>query len=221
LAWWVSWVSYILQIVDGSFFEKILGLIVSKPKHFFKNIIASAYNGLTPEEQDRVFLLAVGMESFSDLDQNFCQGFAACHDEALSPWWTTWGANQRDVYFYIKTDDDSWEYYCRYSMNTNNAEFDDTIREMLSFTEEVEVVVVEDDETGNVTATLEEPSLPDNSNTAIATPEDPLLPMATAPVPIISENAGNYVSSSANCISISNTLSLLVLSMTILGWSIL
>jgi hypothetical protein len=162
------------------------------------------------------------MESFSDLDSNFCQGFAACHDEALSPWWTTWGANQRDVYFYIKNDDDNWEYYCRYSMNTNNAEFDDTIREMLSVTEEVEVVEVEDDEIGNVTATLVEPSLPDDSNTTIATPKhsDSPLPMATVPVPIVSENAGSYVSSS-NFISISNTLSLLILSMTVLGWSIL
>ena len=187
-------------------------------------IIASAYNGLTEEEQDRVFLLSVGMESFSDLDSNFCKGFATCHDEALSPWWTSWGANQRDVYFYIKNDDDNWVYYCRYSMNTNNAEFDDTIREMLSVTEEVEVdvVEVEDDETGNVTTSLVEPSLPDDSNTTIATPEDsdPVLPMESAPVPIVSENVGSYVSSS-NFNSFSNTLSLLVLSMTILGWSIL
>jgi len=130
-------------------------------------IMASAYKGLTEEEQERVFLMATGKDDFSNLDSNFCQGFAACHDEVLNPWWSTWGANQRDVYFYIKTDpndDDSWEYYCRYSMDTNNAEFDDTIREMLAVTEPLveEVTVGDEEETSNTTAVLESP-IPENS----------------------------------------------------------
>jgi len=137
-------------------------------------IMASAYKGLTVEEQERVFLLATGKDEFSDLDSNFCQGFAACHDESLNPWWNTWGANQRDVYFYIKNDpndDDSWEYYCRYSMDTNNAEFDDTIREMLAVTAPVieEVTVGGEEETSNTasnTAAVLESPIPENNSTA-------------------------------------------------------
>merc|ERR1712238_387084 len=56
-------------------------------------------------------------------------------------------------------DDDSWEYYCRYSMNSNNAEFDDTIREMLAVTAPVieEVTVGGEEERSNTTAGLVEP----------------------------------------------------------------
>jgi len=178
-------------------------------------IMASAYKGLTEEEQERVFLLATGKDDFSDLDSNFCQGFAACHDEGLNPWWTSWGANQRDVYFYIKTDsndDDSWEYYCRYSMDTNNAEFDDTIREMLAVTEPlVEDITVEDEEeASNATAILDQ-SLPEDSTTTNDSP----VPVANAPVQSISENMNG--SSSSNFVS----MSLLVLAMPLLGWYIL
>jgi len=144
-------------------------------------IMASAYKGLTEEEQERVFLLATGKEEFSDLDSNFCKGFAACHDESLDPWWNTWGANQRDVYFYIKNDpndDDSWEYYCRYSMNSNNAEFDDTIREMLAVTAPViEEVTVGGEEASNAasntasnTAVVLESPIPKNNATTSGFP---------------------------------------------------
>merc|ERR1711957_774465 len=164
-------------------------------------IMTSAYKGLTEEEQERVFLLATGKDDFSDLDSNFCQGFAACHDEGLNPWWTSWGANQRDVYFYIKTDsndDDSWEYYCRYSMDTNNAEFDDTIREMLAVTEPLveEVTVGDEEETSNATAVLESFIPEDNTTTS-----DLSVPMSNAPVPIVSENMND--TSSSNFIAIS------------------
>merc|ERR1712194_297442 len=112
---------------------------------------------------------------------NFCKGFAACHDESLDPWWNTWGANQRDVYFYIKNDpndDDSWEYYCRYSMNTNNAEFDDTIREMLAVTAPViEEVTVGGEEASNAasntasnTAVVLESPIPKNNTTTSGFP---------------------------------------------------
>merc|ERR1712238_351779 len=80
----------------------------------------------------------------------------------------------RDVYFYIKNDpndDDSWEYYCRYSMDTNNAEFDDTIREMLAVTAPVieEVTVGGEEETSNTasnTAAVLESPIPENNSTA-------------------------------------------------------
>lgn len=97
--------------------------------------MASAYNGLSEEEREKVFMLAVGKFDYESLDQNFCMGFAACHDESDGSWWTTWSAAQRDVFFYIKTDpndDNSWEFFCRYSMNVGRDEFDDTIREMLT-----------------------------------------------------------------------------------------
>lgn len=96
--------------------------------------MASAYEGLSEEERQRVFLLAVGKDKYQSNDQKFCQGFAACAD---SSWWTDWDAAQRDVFFYMKTnpeDDKSWEYYCRYSMDDGRDEFDDTIRAMLDVT---------------------------------------------------------------------------------------
>merc|ERR1712238_391607 len=68
-------------------------------------------------------------------------------------------------------DDDSWEYYCRYSMDTNNAEFDDTIREMLAVTAPVieEVTVGGEEETSNTasnTAAVLESPIPENNSTA-------------------------------------------------------
>lgn len=100
-------------------------------------IMADAYNKLSEEEQERTFLLAVGKDEYSSVNSNFCKGFAMCADAPLNPWWSSYEANQRDVFFYIKTDptdDSSWEYYCRYSMNTNYFEFEDTIKEMLQAT---------------------------------------------------------------------------------------
>merc|ERR1712238_606626 len=151
----------------------------------------------------------------------------------------------RDVYFYIKNDpndDDSWEYYCRYSMDTNNAEFDDTIREMLAVTAPVvEEVTVEDEEESNTTVVSEssisdhsttsndfpvlaEPLIEDEeetSNTTLALessiPEDSTtVSVPNAPVALVSENMND--TSSSNFISISSTLSLLVLVMPFLRW---
>lgn len=97
--------------------------------------MASAYSALAEEDRDRVFMLAVGKAEYKSNDQNFCQGFAACADESGAPWWTALDAAQRDVVFYIKTDsnnDESWEFYCQYSMNSSKDEFDDTVQEMLT-----------------------------------------------------------------------------------------
>merc|ERR1712238_139443 len=140
----------------------------------------------------------------------------------------------RDVYFYIKNDpndDDSWEYYCRYSMDTNNAEFDDTIREMLAVTAPVieEETVEDEEERSNTTAGLVEPFVEEvtvedeeeTSNTTLALessiPEDSTtVSMSNAPVALVSENMND--TSSSNFISISSTLSLLVLVMPCLKW---
>jgi hypothetical protein len=111
--------------------------------------MANAYNGLSEEERERVFLLAVGKHDFRRKDQNFCQGFAACADDSDGSWWTTWDVAQRDVFFYIKmdpNDDDSWQYHCRYSMNTGRDEFENTIREMLTMTEAISETLNEADD---------------------------------------------------------------------------
>ena len=108
--------------------------------------MASAYNGLSEGERSRVFLQAVGLYRFRQKDQNFCQGFAACADNSDSSWWKDWNANQRDIFFYTKQANGSWEFYCRYSMNTNRNEFDATIREMLDV-----VDMLDDDLVGNET----------------------------------------------------------------------
>ena len=108
--------------------------------------MASAYNGLSEGERSRVFLQAVGLYRFQRKDQNFCQGFAACADDSDSSWWNDWNANQRDVFFYTKQADGSWEFYCSYSMNNNRNEFDATIREMLDV-----VDMLDDDMVGNET----------------------------------------------------------------------
>jgi len=94
-------------------------------------LMSGAYNGLPPEDKERVFLLSVGKDSFSSQNSKFCQGFASCPDDG---WWSSWGASQRDVYFFKKKPDGSWEFYCHYSMNTYAYTFADTIREMLDAT---------------------------------------------------------------------------------------
>merc|ERR1719464_1970487 len=81
---------------------------------------------------------------------------------------------------------DNWEYYCRYSMNSNRAEFDDTIKEMLVITEpvvgEVELLdptIQDEEETSNTDVTAE-PSLPEVTTTTSDSPvtesSEPLIP---------------------------------------------
>ncbi|VEU33962.1 unnamed protein product [Pseudo-nitzschia multistriata] len=139
--------------------------------------MANAYNTLTDEDRERVFMLAVGQNDYSMSNQNFCQGFAACADESGSPWWNDVAAAQRDVIFYMKTDptdDSSWEFYCHYSMNTGRGEFADTIQEMLSITAANAMDLDESDFLGNGTdvfgnETMFEPDeLSSNSITAMS-----------------------------------------------------
>jgi len=147
------------------------------------SIMSSAYNGLSTEEKERVFLIAVGKDEFSNKNQNFCQGFAACPDTS---WWTTWNANQRDVYFYIKNEDDSWEYYCRYSMNDFSGEVEGTIREMLKVTEPVTAATASPVQKGP-TQFIKPINSTINDGLFVPLPSEPILPEGSAvdnPVPV-------------------------------------
>lgn len=147
------------------------------------SIMSSAYNGLSTEEKERVFLIAVGKDEFSNKNQNFCQGFAACPDTS---WWTTWNANQRDVYFYIKNEDDSWEYYCRYSMNDFSGEVEGTIREMLKVTEPVTAATASPVQKGP-TQLIKPINSTINDRPSVPLPSEPILPEGSAvdnPVPV-------------------------------------
>jgi len=127
--------------------------------------MASAYGGLSEEEREFVFMLAVGKDAYTDDNENFCKGFAACADDSDGSWWSGWDVKQRDVFFYMKmdpSDENSWSFYCRYSMNAGRDEFDDTIREML--TRSASVVDITDDSLGdNETLIESDISIPDDS----------------------------------------------------------
>ena len=93
--------------------------------------MASAYNGLLEEDRERVFMIAVGDsigERKAKGNEPFCQGFAACTNDQ---WWKDWSVEKRDVFFFTKQADDSWEYYCSYNMDSGYLEFNYTIQEML------------------------------------------------------------------------------------------
>lgn len=112
--------------------------------------MASAYNGLSEAERERVFLQAVGFDRLKNDDSKFCKGIAACHDERDNPWWVAWDADPRDIFFFTKQANGSWEYYCRYSMQNNSDELDATIREML---DGVDIMTDDDFFVGNETQT--------------------------------------------------------------------
>jgi len=176
--------------------------------------MASAYEGLSEEERERVFLLSVGLDAYTGNDQNFCQGFASCADQSDGSWWTTWDVAQRDVFFYIKTDpmdDNSWEYYCDYSMNIGRDEFDDTIRGMLAIIEKMNKVIAEFDDEVDFDVEVIEDASADNE-TSIE-PESPLID----PVPVESDLSQSYESSSS---SSPNFMHFLILSAAALSWSI-
>lgn len=95
--------------------------------------MTDAYDALPAETQERVFMLAVGKDRFVSADQNFCKGsFGMCHDEPNDPWWNSWTAAQRDVFFFRRVGGDDWEYFCHYSMNQYGSQFADTVADMLA-----------------------------------------------------------------------------------------
>jgi len=155
----------------------------------------SAYNGLPKEDSERVFLLAVGPNSYKDDNENFCQGFAACNDDVNDTWIDEWDANQRDVFFYKKTDPEdnsSWEFYGRYSMNDHKFVFSDTIQEMLKLV--------------GSNATLAECSAP--TSFPVSAPSS------------FPDSASSSLSDSASSSS-SNSIPFLMSSAAVLAWSII
>lgn len=95
--------------------------------------MTDAYDALPSGTKERVFLLAVGRDQFTSADQNFCKGsFGMCHDEPNDPWWSSWSAAQRDVFFFRRVGGDDWEYFCHYSMNQYQPQFADTVSDMLA-----------------------------------------------------------------------------------------
>ena len=164
--------------------------------------MASAYEMLSEEDRERVFLLAVGKNDYKRNDQNFCKGFAACSDDTESSWWKNWEVAQRDVFFYIKMDDDSWEFYCRYSMNDGRNEFANTINEMLAVRETMaqDVIISDiegDDFVGNETSI-------ESENTS------------SEPVPAVGSSVPSYVSSSG---SSTDYATFLIASLALVCWS--
>lgn len=162
--------------------------------------MASAYRGLSEAERERVFLLAVGLDDLKSADQAFCQGFAACPDDSDGSWWESWDADQRDVFFFTKKADGSWESYCQYSMNSNRDEFDSTIREMLTV---VDLAIEDDDFVGNETDIGEKEKTEEEEATSASAQGD----QATL----------NDVSSSS---SYSNCVIFVTILAAVLGWSI-
>mmetsp|Transcript_11041 Transcript_11041/g.23405 ORF Transcript_11041/g.23405 Transcript_11041/m.23405 type:complete len:191 (+) Transcript_11041:399-971(+) len=185
--------------------------------------MTSAYSALAEEDRERVFLLAVGKAEYAGNDQNFCQGFAACADESGAPWWTALDAAQRDVVFYIKTDpnnDESWEFYCGYSMNSGRDEFDDTLREMLAITAAATATVSDEssptgvDTFGNETR-FDEPE-EESFATLLGGAEEP--PRKREASQATSE--ASLVDSSSSYVGSSYAVSLMA-SVSILAWSML
>jgi hypothetical protein len=175
--------------------------------------MANAYAGLSEEERELVFMLAVGRDDYKGDDENFCKGFAACADDSSGSWWSGWDVEQRDVFFYMKmdpNDENSWSYHCRYSMNQGRDEFDDTIREMLTLSASISEQLQDVVEVEEVEFEVNDDDLGDNE-TSIES-ETPMSIMN------LSEPLSESVSSSA---SSSNFLPALMLSAGVLGFSLI
>ncbi len=161
------------------------------------NAMASAYDELSQEEQNRVFLLAVGINPLEGSNGNFCKsGFSVCADDSGWSWWTSWESEQRDVFFYTKQPDGSWDFYCRYSMNSHRDEFDETIREMLEVTEDLVLLEGSDDLVGNETSTMED---------------------GMEELSLVMSDMSSYTSSSPSC---STSAIFATLSAIVVGWTI-
>ena len=95
-------------------------------------IMTGKYNRLAAADQDRTYMLAVGLEIASFDDQQFCRGkFPMCHDAVDNPWWLSWQARQRDVFFFYKQAGE-WKYHCSFNMNFHFWEFGPVIDEVLA-----------------------------------------------------------------------------------------
>uniref|UniRef100_A0A7R9ZHD0 Uncharacterized protein n=1 Tax=Pseudictyota dubia TaxID=2749911 RepID=A0A7R9ZHD0_9STRA len=98
--------------------------------------MTNAYNDLALEDQEKLLMLPVGMNKTKEHDEKFCKGtFGMCHDEPGDPWWGAWNATMRDVFFFLRSDDQTtpseFKYICHYSMDHHADEFERTLQDLL------------------------------------------------------------------------------------------
>lgn len=79
-------------------------------------MLTTVFNGLSPADRSRALFLAVGKESYSSSNQNFCQGSFPM--VVSSSWWSAWGVAQRDIVTMRKDSIAGWVTHCRFSMNS-------------------------------------------------------------------------------------------------------
>lgn len=93
-------------------------------------LMTTVYNGLSASEKARALFVAVGKSSLASSNSAFCQGaFPAVTGDA---WWAAWAAEQRDVVILRKVEQDSWEVYCKFSMNTYSDDFGSVVKSLLN-----------------------------------------------------------------------------------------
>ncbi|CAB9529154.1 expressed unknown protein [Seminavis robusta] len=94
--------------------------------------MTDVYDGLNEEDKGRVLVLAVGKLEYEALDSEFCKGsFGMCHDAEEDPWWNSWSAEQRDVFFFYRSNGTEWTYFCQYSMNDYLDQFESTVEDLI------------------------------------------------------------------------------------------
>lgn len=95
--------------------------------------MSDVYDTLAPEARDAVIVLPVGRNALRHSDDSFCWGaFGMCHDSTNDPWWNSWKAKQRDVFFFLRSGKmGSWEYVCTISMNNQKDEFQEIVHDLL------------------------------------------------------------------------------------------
>lgn len=99
------------------------------------NTMTKAYNDLSLDEKNRIYIMAVGKLEWMYANDSFCLGsFGMCSDVENDPWWKQWNAAQRDVYIFHRNNDGEWIYFCHFSMNDHPFQFDDALKEALAIT---------------------------------------------------------------------------------------
>mmetsp|Transcript_31626 Transcript_31626/g.38698 ORF Transcript_31626/g.38698 Transcript_31626/m.38698 type:complete len:148 (+) Transcript_31626:354-797(+) len=95
--------------------------------------MSDVYSTLAPEAREAVIILPVGVNPLRYSDNAFCwREFGMCHDSQNDPWWSAWKAEQRDVFFFLRSGEmGSWEYVCKISMNRHKEEFEGIIHDLL------------------------------------------------------------------------------------------
>mmetsp|Transcript_71133 Transcript_71133/g.186536 ORF Transcript_71133/g.186536 Transcript_71133/m.186536 type:complete len:141 (-) Transcript_71133:100-522(-) len=98
--------------------------------------MAGVYQAMPVADQSRVLIGAIGTYSARASDSSFCKGQGpVSHDDSGGSLWEAWGANQRDVFFFRRSPNTTnWCFYCRFSMDSNQADFGPTFTRLLADT---------------------------------------------------------------------------------------